>query len=38
MEHEVIVYCKANPQVKIIQAVDVMINRYREERGIVVAK
>jgi len=38
MEHEVIVYCKANPQVKIIHAIDVMINRYREERGIVVAK
>jgi hypothetical protein len=38
MEHEVIVYCKANPQVKIIQAIDVMIKRYREERGITVAK
>jgi hypothetical protein len=38
MEHEVIVYCKANPELKIIQAIDVMIKRYREERGIVVAK
>jgi hypothetical protein len=38
MEHEVIVYCKANPQLKIIQAIDVMIKRYREERGITVAK
>ena len=38
MEHEVIVYCKTNPQVKIIKAIDVMINRYREERGITVAK
>jgi hypothetical protein len=37
-EHEVIVYCKANPQVKIIQAIDVVIKRYREERGITVAK
>ena len=38
MEHEVIVYCKANPQLKIIQAIDVMIKQYREERGITVAK
>jgi HdeA/HdeB family len=38
MEHEVIVYCKANPELKIIQAIDVMIKRYREERGIVIAK
>lgn len=37
-EHEVIVYCKSNPQVKIIQAIDVVIKRYREERGITVAK
>ena len=38
MEHEVIVYCKANPQLKIIQAIDVMIKQYREQRGITVAK
>ena len=38
MEHDVIVYCKANPQLKIIQAIDVMIKQYREKRGIVVAK
>jgi hypothetical protein len=37
-EHEVIVYCKANPQVKIIQAIDVVLKRWREERGITVAK
>jgi inactivated superfamily I helicase len=37
-EHEVIVFCKANPQVKIIKAIDVVIKRYREERGITVAK
>lgn len=37
-EHEVIVYCKANPQVKIIQAIDVVFKRWREERGIIVAK
>ena len=38
MEHEVIVYCKANPELKIIQAIDVMIKQYREQRGITVAK
>jgi hypothetical protein len=37
-EHEVIVYCKANPQVTIIQAIDVVLKRWREERGIVIAK
>ncbi len=37
-EHEVIVYCKANPQVKIIQAIDVVIKRWREERGITLSK
>jgi len=37
-EHEVIVFCKANPQVKIIQAIDIVFKRWREERGIVVAK
>lgn len=37
-EHEVIVFCKANPQVKIIQAIDIILKRWREERGIVVAK
>ena len=37
-EHEVIVYCKANPQVTIIHAIDVVINRWREERGIIIAR
>ena len=37
-EHEVIVYCKANPQDKIIHAIDVVINRWRAERGITIAK
>ena len=27
LEHEVIVYCKANPQVRIIEAIDVMLKR-----------
>ena len=25
LEHEVIVYCKANPQIRIIEAIDVML-------------
>ena len=37
-EHEVIVFCKANPQVKIIEAIDIILKRWREERGIVIAK
>jgi len=37
-EHDVIVYCKANPQVKIIQAIDVVLKKWREERGITLAK
>jgi hypothetical protein len=37
-EHEVIVYCKANPQVKIIKALDLVFDKMRKERGIVLAK
>lgn len=37
-EHEVIVYCKANPQVKIIEAIDVVFKKWRAERGIIIAK
>ena len=33
-EHELIVYCKANPQLKIIQAIDVVFNNMREKAGI----
>lgn len=36
LEHEVIVYCKANQDKKIIQAIDVVFNQYRKEHGIVV--
>src|SRR5690349_10046045 len=32
-EHEVIVFCKANPQVKIIKAIGIVIDRWRSERG-----
>jgi hypothetical protein len=33
-EHELIVYCKANPQLKIIQAIDVVFKSMRERMGI----
>ena len=32
--HEVIVYCKANPDVKIIKAMDITIKQMRKEAGI----
>ena len=31
MEHRVIVYCKANPDKKVIAAIDVVIKAYRKE-------
>jgi len=37
-EHEVIVYCKANPQVKIIRAIGIVFDRMRAERGITISK
>ncbi len=33
LEHEVIVYCKANPQVRIIEALDVMFKQERFRSG-----
>jgi HdeA/HdeB family len=33
-EHELIVYCKANPQLRIIQAIDVVFKSMRERLGI----
>jgi HdeA/HdeB family len=33
-EHELIVYCKANPQLRIIQAIDVVFKGMREKMGI----
>ena len=33
-EHEVIVYCKAHPELKIIQAMDVVFKSMRERLGI----
>jgi predicted deacetylase len=34
VEHEVIVYCKANPQLRIIEAMDIVIKSMRERLGI----
>ena len=36
IEHRVIVYCKANQDKKVIQAIDVVIKGYRKEKGITV--
>ena len=33
LEHEVIVYCKANPQIRIIEAMDVMLKQERLMSG-----
>jgi hypothetical protein len=33
-EHELIVYCKANPQLRIMQAIDVVFKSMRERMGI----
>jgi hypothetical protein len=33
-EHELIVYCKANPQLRIIQAIDIVFKSMREKLGI----
>jgi hypothetical protein len=34
LEHEIIVYCKANQDKKVIQAIDVIFKKYRAENGI----
>ena len=34
LEHELIVYCKANQDKKVIQAIDVVFKAYRAEKGI----
>ena len=36
MEHRVIVYCKAHPDVKVIKAMDINIKQMRKEAGITV--
>jgi hypothetical protein len=34
LEHEVIVYCKANAKKKVIQAIDTVFKKYRADKGI----
>jgi hypothetical protein len=34
LEHEVIVYCKANPQIQIIEAIDVLLKQERFSIGL----
>ena len=34
LEHQVIVHCKANPDKKVIEAIDVVFKTYRTEKGI----
>ena len=38
LEHQIIVYCKANQDKKVIQAIDVVFNEYRAEKGIQLKK
>lgn len=38
LEHQIIVYCKANQDKKVIQAIDVVFNEYRAEKGIQMKK
>ena len=38
LEHNIIVYCKANQDKKVIQAIDVVFNEYRAEKGIKLKK
>jgi hypothetical protein len=37
-EHEVIVYCKANKDKKIIEAIGLVIDEYRKKHGIELSK
>jgi hypothetical protein len=34
LEHRVIVYCKANPDKKVITAMDILIKHWRKENGV----
>ena len=34
LEHQIIVHCKANPNKKVIEAIDVVFKAYRDARGI----
>jgi hypothetical protein len=35
-EHRLITYCKANPSLKVIKAIDIVFGQMRKEMGIVV--
>jgi hypothetical protein len=37
-EHETIVFCKANPNVKVIKAIGTVFDRMRKENGVVLSK
>ena len=37
-QHEIIVYCKANPKVTVIKAIGLVFDQMRKERGIVLSK
>jgi hypothetical protein len=37
-EHETIVFCKANPDEKVIKAIGMVFDKMRKEKGIVLAK
>jgi HdeA/HdeB family len=34
LEHQIIVHCKANQNMKVIEAIDVVFKAYRDARGI----
>jgi len=36
--HEIIVYCKANPGKKVIQAIDIVFDDYRQRNNIKMSK
>ncbi|WP_319798201.1 HdeA/HdeB family chaperone [Nitrobacter sp.] len=38
LEHQIIVYCKANQNKKVIQAIDVVFNEHRAQKGIKMKK
>ena len=38
LQHEVIVYCKANPDKKVIEAIDVVFKEYRSQNNIKMKK
>jgi hypothetical protein len=37
-EHEVIIYCKAHPEVKVIKAIGIVLDMMRKQQGINLSK